>query len=339
MVKDILPNPGSSSADTVSSSPAYSASSPSFSSFSSPSTSCAAKQVNVDFILFPTSIINYSPQPVNEPILSNNVQLPLKCEESDVDLIADNVNLHEQCIKESNDKTLKDCLDDEIAPEMEKNDCSVILSNNGRCSISECECTDDSLLLIKIGENSYAGVCANHSVSTETEISELNLNCVENLTLTTVDSKCLGVDVTDSNNSLGLMSSFSSVNLSQSPTTSIDDQNVFNASPPDKGIESSLTLDSTDQQTMVMTECNQSNVTDALLLPLPHPEGLKSVSGEVDETETNVPSAEIDTGMPSLSSHIDDSFHLAQLEVVCQICDEQFLCMDTFITHMECIHK
>ncbi|KAK4311661.1 hypothetical protein Pmani_016859 [Petrolisthes manimaculis] len=57
----------------------------------------------------------------------------------------------------------------------------------------------------------------------------------------------------------------------------------------------------------------------------------------LDETFSTM--MELDSGVATLSGHIvDDSFNLAQLEVQCPVCD-QFLCMDEYVTHLECSHN
>ncbi|ROT79670.1 zinc finger protein [Penaeus vannamei] len=67
---------------------------------------------------------------------------------------------------------------------------------------------------------------------------------------------------------------------------------------------------------------------------------VKLSSSEVCPVEDFSTMIELDSGVASLSGHIvDDSLSLAQLEVVCPLCDEQFMCMDAYVTHLECSHN
>ncbi|XP_068236538.1 zinc finger protein 665-like [Palaemon carinicauda] len=319
---EYLPNVCGSKVQVISPMPFSSSSS------SSPSsrTTCIAKQVNVNFNIFPHSIIS-------DPDFCDTAQ-SMKSTDSDakIYMVKDSLGGDGRHVKGSNNISLKECTNKQTISVSEKNDCSIILSNNGRCSISECKSVDDTLLLIKIGDNSFAGVCSNHSLSEDTEISEINLNSLENLTLTAVDSKCLGSDLT-SENVLNVCSPTPSSNPVQNFIASLNDQKLFMASS--KSDISLIDINSIDQsKTLLMTECSEA---DDILLPLDQLENIKSSSGV--HCDVNVEPAEIDVGMPSLSSHIDDSFHLAHMEVVCRLCDEQFFCMDTYITHLESIHK
>ncbi|XP_066940293.1 uncharacterized protein [Macrobrachium rosenbergii] len=311
-----------------------SSSSPSYSS----RTMFVAKQVNMNFNFFSHNVINDSGKRENGHDLCDTTQLAMKCTDSDAKFIVvkDSVGVDGQNVKGSNNLCLKECTNRQISSTTEKNDCSIILSNNGRCSISECKSVDDSLFLIKIGDNSFAGVCSDHSVSSVGEIPELNLSFVEDLTLTAVDSKCLGSDLA-AESVLSVCSPTASITPVHNFIASFNEQKLFMVSPSKSDVNL-LDMNRIDQPRTLMTECDQTDMTGDILLPLGQLENIKS-SSEVNCNVNVESSAEIDVGMPSLSSHIDDSFHLAHMEVVCRLCDEQFFCMDTYITHLESIHK
>ncbi|XP_064096702.1 zinc finger protein 607-like [Macrobrachium nipponense] len=308
-------------------------SSPSYSS----RTMYVTKQVNMNFNIFPHNVINDSGKRANGHDLCDTTQFAMKCTDSDAKFIVvkDSVGFDGQNVKGSNNLYLKECTN-KIFSTTEKNDCSIIVSNNGRCSVSECKSIDDSLFLIKIGDSSFAGVCSDHSVSSAGEIPELNLNFVEDLTLTAVDSKCLGSDLT-AENVLSVCSPTASITPVQNFIASFNEQKLFMVSPSKNDVNM-LDMNKIDQPRTLMTECDQTDMTGDILLPLGQLENIKS-SSEVNCSVNVESSAEIDVGMPSLSSQIDDSFHLAHMEVVCRLCDEQFFCMDTYITHLESIHK
>lgn len=49
-----------------------------------------------------------------------------------------------------------------ISPDRQQDPC-IILSSNGRCAIPACDTGDDSIVFLKIGTNSFIGVCSLHS--------------------------------------------------------------------------------------------------------------------------------------------------------------------------------
>nr|XP_053635907.1 zinc finger X-linked protein ZXDA-like [Cherax quadricarinatus]XP_053635908.1 zinc finger X-linked protein ZXDA-like [Cherax quadricarinatus]XP_053635909.1 zinc finger X-linked protein ZXDA-like [Cherax quadricarinatus]XP_053635910.1 zinc finger X-linked protein ZXDA-like [Cherax quadricarinatus]XP_053635911.1 zinc finger X-linked protein ZXDA-like [Cherax quadricarinatus] len=226
----------------------------------------------------------------------------------------------------------------------EKQDPCIILSSNGKCAISTCESGDDSLLLFKFCDNSYIGLCSHHTFSDDySEFHkdgdssqqlggvDFNVQCLQNIHFQTeYDTKNINSNTIPSGSSDVSLSEDTSIPFAQSQASEKQIELVALPHHNENGI---MDNDLTIQQ-------SPNLVSTVALFPSAPVDQIKSNSGEVCSTEEFSSIMELDSGAPSLSGHIvDDSFSLAQLEVLCPLCDEQFFCMDDYITHLECCHN
>ncbi|XP_045626400.2 uncharacterized protein [Procambarus clarkii] len=224
----------------------------------------------------------------------------------------------------------------------DKQDPCIIVSSNGRCAIPTCESGDDSLLLFKVGDNSYVGICSHHTFSDgsselhkdgesskQLEMLDFNVQCLESMSFQTeYDSKNI--------NSNTIPSETTDVSLS-GDDISIHYMGTLQAQ---KRVEL-VVLPSTNENTAMDNDLIIQQIPNLIstTASLPSVENANSSTGKVCSAEFST-IMELDSEAPSLSGHIvDDSFSLAQLEVLCPLCDEQFLCMDDYVTHLECCHN
>lgn len=234
----------------------------------------------------------------------------------------------------------------------EKQSLFTISSNNGNCAVPTCESSDDSLLLFKIGDNSYVGICSLHTFSDHSLESQKNEESSEqlaslNLTVRSLENVNLQTEynprfinnnlIPAGSTSVSLTGEDAGIHLTHNQQPRSDNQMALIALPS-KYDTAVLHSDSFVQETSnIISEISRNhNITAAPISN--HTESIKSSSSEICPAEFTI--MELDPGVTSLSGHIvDDSFSLPQMEVVCPICDEQFLCMDAYVTHLECSHN
>ncbi|KAK7062978.1 hypothetical protein SK128_027689 [Halocaridina rubra] len=334
-------------------------------SFSSSSPTCLLKPDNIDLIIISSNVVTTEPN-INESF----GDISLKCSSpGNVDVACkQNETSPSQSSVVKCDMLTRDISCNPTVSEPEKDNSLLVISKNGRCAVSECDSKEDSLLLVRLGEkfgdNSYAGICGHHLFSGEELMSELNLNSFENLMVTTLDPKTLECsDVTRHGNCASNMNLLSgriqpackgemnNTNLPINMLLKSDKKSEIETFLPgaifpfedQSQIEGNNSVLMPDSAPLIPVE-----VTKSPLLPveLSKPSisvlPLNEVKDEAKNKESMIlyESEEEDTGIATLSGHIiDDSFRLAQLEVVCPLCDEQFYCMDTYITHLDCCHN
>ncbi|XP_071548781.1 uncharacterized protein [Panulirus ornatus] len=248
----------------------------------------------------------------------------------------------------------KDNKSEEYFLSSEKQNLFVILSNNGKCAVPTCDSIDDSLLLSKIGDNSYIGVCNQHTFSDHSVESQKDKESIERLVSLTLNVRSLeGVSSQIEDDSRMINNSLISTGSTNVCLTGeganilpAQDQQQLRTNDqmtlvalPNKHETQVLHSDSAVPETSdLVTEVSRGHSSNAIPVS-DHTECIKSISGEICPAEfTTI--MELDPGVNSLSGHVvDDSFSLAQIEVVCPICDEQFLCMDAYVTHLESSHN
>lgn len=220
----------------------------------------------------------------------------------------------------------------------------IILSNAAKGSVPACESDGKSLLLFKIDEDSYVALCTHHSLADpatdpEKEATQSKESISANLCAQVLDSPTgQESSVSPSYNVIVPQEARNVLDLRVGPT---------DANFPESGVHNQLldkpVLKQSREDSSLIQLISQSAAT---------PEGCISNMSPTEQIDNVKPSSEVclsehfssmmelDTGLPGLSTPIvDETFSLAQIEVHCPLCEEQFLCMDDYVTHLESCHS
>ncbi|XP_037781840.1 LOW QUALITY PROTEIN: uncharacterized protein LOC119578175 [Penaeus monodon] len=236
----------------------------------------------------------------------------------------------------------------------EKLNSCIILSSNGKCAVPTCESNDDSLLLIRVGDDSYIGVCRHHTFTDqlcdtpkdgdsarESNEVDFSLQAYDNVSIhITTHTEREGDEIITFATSDASLKTSGELDSVGELEAEIEDQTISLITLPEKYERVEIdTEDSLPHQPELGVELLKSQSIAHVEQPDAN-EQVRLSSNEVCPVEDFSPMIELDSGVASLSGHIvDDSLSLAQLEVICPLCDEQFMCMDAYVTHLECSHN
>ncbi|XP_027227422.2 uncharacterized protein [Penaeus vannamei] len=236
----------------------------------------------------------------------------------------------------------------------EKQNSCIILSSSGRCAVPTCESNDDSLLLIRVGDDSYIGVCRHHTFTDqlcdtpkdgdsaqESNEDDITLQAYDNVSIhITTHTEREGDEMITLATSDASLKTSGELNSVGELEAEIGDQTISLITLPEKYERVEIdTEDSLPHHSELGVELLKGQSIAHIEQPDAN-QPVKLSSSEVCPVEDFSTMIELDSGVASLSGHIvDDSLSLAQLEVVCPLCDEQFMCMDAYVTHLECSHN
>lgn len=220
----------------------------------------------------------------------------------------------------------------------------IILSNAAKCSVPACESDGKSLLLFKIDDDSYVALCTHHSLTdhatdTEKEATQCKESVSGNLCAQVLNSPSgQEPSVLGSDNMIVPQEARNVLSLKVDPTEANLSESVVHSQLLAKPV-----LRHSREDSSLIQLISQSAAT---------PEGCISNMSATEQIDNAKPSSEVclsehfssmmelDTGLPGLSGPIvDETFSLAQIEVHCPLCEEQFLCMDDYVTHLESCHS
>lgn len=239
----------------------------------------------------------------------------------------------------------------EIVMAAEKQNSCIILSSSGRCAVPTCESGDDSLLLIRVGDDSYVGVCRHHTfndqlsesqkddidAARQTESVDISLQGFENVNVQianddqTPEDELITLTTSDT-----IVKAAGSLDGTDELEADLGNQNISLITLPEKYEKVQINMG----ETMPHVSELEKELLAEQQTPDDNNDPAKLNSNGVCPTEEFSAMIELDSGVASLSGHIvDDSLSLAQLEVICPLCDEQFLCMDAYVTHLEISHN
>lgn len=235
----------------------------------------------------------------------------------------------------------------------EKQNSCIILSSSGKCAVPTCDSDDDSLLLIRVGDDSYIGVCRHHTFTdqlcdTPKDVDSARQSDEVDISLQAYDN--VSIRIMTSEREEDEMITLATSDTSLKTSGELDSMGELEAELGDQTI-SLITLPEKYERVEIDTEDSMPHQPElgsellkgqglARVEQTDANESVKLSANEVCPVEDFSAMIELDSGVASLSGHIvDDSLSLAQLEVVCPLCDEQFMCMDAYVTHLECSHN
>ena len=219
---------------------------------------------------------------------------------------------------------------------LEQTSC-IILSNVAKCSFPMCDSNDESLLLFKVDDDSYVVLCTHHS------LTNLDIDAVKEGTstkeITSVNISEHVLDNLSDHNHTAEKETTDTLAQKVVTTAAIISENTThcqNSSEP-------CGIPSPGGSSLVQLMSQSAATTpEVCVTSMPVSQQLECMkpSTEVCLTEHLSTMMELDSGIASPSVPIvDESFSLAQMEVHCLLCEEQFLCMDDYVTHLETCHN
>lgn len=215
----------------------------------------------------------------------------------------------------------------------------IILSDAARCSVPACDSDGKSLLLFKIGDDSYVALCTHHSLTDPT--IDIEKECTQSKESISANfcAQVLNNSSCQESSELGS----DNVIVSQEPRNVGAAEASLSESMTQSQLLDKPVLKQSNEDSGLIQLISQSVATpDSCISTLPATEQIDSIkpSSEVYLSEHFSSMMELDTGLPGLSGPIvDETFSLAQIEVHCPLCEEQFLCMDDYVTHLESCHS
>lgn len=215
----------------------------------------------------------------------------------------------------------------------------LIISSAAKCSLPGCENDAKSLLLFKVDDDSFVALCTRHSltdtvIDTEKENTDAKDSILKDMCTQVLDNPSSQESsnnvmvLQEPKNTLSHKVEATEANLFESGTHS-----QLLAKPAVKQNEDSGLKQLISESVGTLESCDSN---------LPAPESMHSgkSSSEMCLSEHLSSMMELDSGIPGLSGPIvDESFSLAQIEFHCPLCEEQFLCMDDYVTHLESCHN
>uniref|UniRef100_A0A0P4WGY8 C2H2-type domain-containing protein n=1 Tax=Scylla olivacea TaxID=85551 RepID=A0A0P4WGY8_SCYOL len=209
----------------------------------------------------------------------------------------------------------------------------IILSNAAKCSFPMCESSDESLLLFKVDDESYVALCPHHSLTDLADDAVKEGTSLKGITYVNISTQVL--DNFSQQNETTEQETSDSVDLKVVTT----EANISESIPHSQSSPELCGKHTPSDSSLVQLMSQSASTTPEICITnMPVSQQLDCVkpSTEVCLTEHLSTIMELDSGIVSPSGPIvDESFSLAEMEVHCLLCEEQFLCMDDYVTHLE----
>ncbi|XP_042241370.1 uncharacterized protein LOC121878982 [Homarus americanus] len=237
--------------------------------------------------------------------------------------------------------------DKDVNASSEKQESCIFLSSTGKCAVPSCDSRDDSLMLLKVSDNSYVGICGHHAFTEGSGDGLRQLGAIDVQPLAAVNVQT-EYDV----KTLHLVTP-GSTDVDQRGT---DNQEALITTAENDTSDAHAVIHQTDDMVTTInsghvdtTSCHHTTSCHTDTPSCHHTttsdttnqaENSKMTPGVVSSVEEFPTILELDAEGENLPGHIvDESFSMAQLEVLCPLCDEQFFCMADYVTHLESCHN